>query len=67
MDGVAKELEEAARTDGASSLPSLARIVLPLTGPGVAVVVHSTPVIPLYVLISRRLGAGFAPGGAVKG
>ncbi|ALV52269.1 hypothetical protein ASR50_24585 [Streptomyces sp. 4F] len=33
MDGVAKELEEAARTDGASSLPSLARIVLPLTGP----------------------------------
>nr|WP_286199446.1 hypothetical protein [Actinospica acidiphila] len=41
--------------------------MLPLTGPGVAVVVHSTPVIPLYVLISRRLGAGFAPGGAVKG
>lgn len=33
MDGVAKELEEAVRTDGASSLPSLARIVLPLTGP----------------------------------
>ena len=118
MDGVPKELEEAAWTDGASSLQSLARIVLPLMGPGVAVVtvfsfvmmwgnffvpfmlllspdlmpasvsindffgnrgmvaygqlaafsiVYSTPVILLYVLISRRLGAGFALGGAVKG
>jgi multiple sugar transport system permease protein len=38
MDGVPKELEEAAWTDGASSLQSLARIVLPLMGPGVAVV-----------------------------
>ncbi|WP_406197095.1 carbohydrate ABC transporter permease [Streptomyces sp. NBC_01017] len=38
MDGVPKELEEAAWTDGASSLQSLARVVLPLMGPGVAVV-----------------------------
>ncbi|MBK3580328.1 carbohydrate ABC transporter permease, partial [Streptomyces sp. MBT65] len=38
MDGVPKELEEAAWTDGASSLQSLMRIVLPLMGPGVAVV-----------------------------
>ncbi len=30
-------------------------------------IVYSTPVILLYVLISRRLGAGFALGGAVKG
>ncbi|CAL9532806.1 Diacetylchitobiose uptake system permease protein DasC [Streptomyces sp. enrichment culture] len=118
MDGVPKELEEAAWTDGASPLQSLTRIVLPLMGPGVAVVtvfsfvmmwgnffvpfmllltpdrmpasvsineffgnrgmvaygqlaafsvVYSTPVILLYVLISRRLGGGFALGGAVKG
>ncbi|MFC8246591.1 carbohydrate ABC transporter permease [Streptomyces chartreusis] len=118
MDGVPKELEEAAWTDGASPLQSLVRIVLPLMGPGVAVVtvfsfvmmwgnffvpfmllltpdqmpasvsindffgnrgmvaygqlaafsiVYSTPVILLYVLISRRLGSGFALGGAVKG
>ncbi|WP_428935410.1 carbohydrate ABC transporter permease [Streptomyces sp. ACT015] len=118
MDGVPKELEEAAWTDGASSLQSLARIVLPLMGPGVSVVtvfsfvmmwgnffvpfmllltpdqmpasvsineffgnrgmvaygqlaafsvVYSTPVILLYLLISRRLGGGFALGGAVKG
>ncbi|WP_433452611.1 carbohydrate ABC transporter permease [Streptomyces sp. CA-142005] len=38
MDGVPKELEEAAWTDGASSLQSLVRIVLPLMGPGLAVV-----------------------------
>jgi multiple sugar transport system permease protein len=118
MDGVPKELEEAAWTDGASSMQSLARIVLPLMGPGVGVVtvfcfvmmwgnffvpfmllltpdrmpasvsineffgnrgmvaygqlaafsvVYSTPVILLYVLIARRLGGGFALGGAVKG
>ncbi|MDT0434760.1 MULTISPECIES: carbohydrate ABC transporter permease [Streptomyces] len=118
MDGVPKELEEAAWTDGASTLQSLARIVLPLMGPGVSVVtvfsfvmmwgnffvpfmllltpdqmpasvsineffgnrgmvaygqlaafsvVYSTPVILLYLLISRRLGGGFALGGAVKG
>ncbi|MEV5664545.1 carbohydrate ABC transporter permease [Streptomyces flaveolus] len=118
MDGVPKELEEAAWTDGASPFQSLLRIVLPLMGPGVAVVtvfsfvmmwgnffvpfmllltpdqmpasvsindffgnrgmvaygqlaafsiVYSTPVILLYVLISRRLGGGFALGGAVKG
>ena len=30
-------------------------------------VVYSTPVILLYVLIARRLGSGFALGGAVKG
>jgi multiple sugar transport system permease protein len=118
MDGVPKELEEAAWTDGASSLQSLARIVLPLMGPGVSVVtvfsfvmmwgnffvpfmllltpdqmpasvsindffgnrgmvaygqlaafsvIYSTPVILLYVLVARRLGGGFALGGAVKG
>ncbi|WP_369193649.1 carbohydrate ABC transporter permease [Streptomyces djakartensis] len=118
MDGVPKELEEAAWTDGASALQSLLRVVLPLMGPGVAVVtvfsfvmmwgnffvpfmllltpdqmpasvsindffgnrgmvaygqlaafsiVYSTPVILLYVLIARRLGGGFALGGAVKG
>ncbi|MGI5458078.1 carbohydrate ABC transporter permease [Streptomyces sp. CA-249302] len=118
MDGVPKELEEAAWTDGANSLQSLIRIVLPLMGPGVAVVtvfsfvlmwgnffvpfmllltpdqmpasvsineffgnrgmvaygqlaafsiVYSTPVILLYLLIARRLGGGFALGGAVKG
>ncbi|WAZ24192.1 carbohydrate ABC transporter permease [Streptomyces cinnabarinus] len=38
MDGVPKELEEAAWTDGASPFQSLLRIVLPLMGPGVAVV-----------------------------
>ncbi|MDQ1036064.1 multiple sugar transport system permease protein [Streptomyces sp. V3I8] len=118
MDGVPKELEEAAWTDGASSLQSLLRIVLPLMGPGIAVVtvfsfvamwgnffvpfmlllspdqmpasvsindffgnrgtvvygqlaafsiIYSTPVILLYVLVARRLGGGFALGGAVKG
>ncbi|MCX3291976.1 carbohydrate ABC transporter permease [Streptomyces sp. NEAU-H22] len=118
MDGVPKELEEAAWTDGASVFQSLIRIVLPLMGAGVSVVtvfsfvmmwgnffvpfmllltpdqmpasvsindffgnrgmvaygqlaafsiVYSTPVILLYVLIARRLGGGFALGGAVKG
>ncbi|WP_327343497.1 carbohydrate ABC transporter permease [Streptomyces europaeiscabiei] len=118
MDGVPKELEEAAWTDGASSLQSLVRVVLPLMGPGVAVVtvfsfvmmwgnffvpfmllltpeqmpaavsineffgnrgtviygqlaafsvIYSTPVILLYVGVARRLGGGFALGGAVKG
>ncbi|GGN77063.1 sugar ABC transporter permease [Streptomyces albiflavescens] len=118
MDGVPKELEEAAWTDGASSFQSLVRIVLPLMGPGVAVVtvfsfvmmwgnffvpfmllltpdqmpasvsineffgnrgmvvygqlaafsvIYSTPVLVLYVLVARKLGGGFALGGAVKG
>ncbi|MFI6879744.1 carbohydrate ABC transporter permease [Streptomyces sp. NPDC050400] len=118
MDGVPKELEEAAWTDGANTFQSLVRIVLPLMGPGVAVVtvfcfammwgnffvpfmlllspdqmpasvsindffgnrgtvvygqlaafsiIYSTPVILLYVLVSRRFGGGFALGGAVKG
>ncbi|MER6536956.1 carbohydrate ABC transporter permease [Streptomyces sp. 900105755] len=118
MDGVPKELEEAAWTDGANPLQSLVRIVLPLMGPGLAVVtvfafvmmwgnffvpfmlllspdqmpasvsindffgnrgmvaygqlaafsvIYSTPVILLYVLVARRLGGGFALGGAVKG
>lgn len=118
MDGVPRELEEAAWTDGASPLQSLLRIALPLMGPGVAVVtvfsfvmmwgnffvpfmllltpdqmpaavsineffgnrgmvaygqlaafsvIYSTPVILLYVLVARRLGGGFALGGAVKG
>jgi multiple sugar transport system permease protein len=30
-------------------------------------VIYSTPVILLYVLVARRLGGGFALGGAVKG
>jgi len=38
MDGVPVSLEEAAWTDGASSLQALARIVLPLMGPGIVVV-----------------------------
>ncbi|NSC23979.1 carbohydrate ABC transporter permease [Streptomyces albus subsp. chlorinus] len=118
MDSVPTVLEEAAWTDGASWWQTLLRVVLPLTGPGVAVVaiysfvmmwgnffvpfmlllspeqmpasvsiftffgnygavvygqlaafsvLYSTPVILLYVLISRRLGGGFALGGAVKG
>ncbi|WP_030749339.1 carbohydrate ABC transporter permease [Streptomyces sp. NRRL F-5135] len=118
MDGVPTVLEEAARTDGASGLQTLTRVVLPLMGPGLAVVtiytfiqlwgnffvpfmllltpeqlpasvsvftffgnygsviygqlaafsiLYSAPVLVLYVLISRRLGGGFALGGAVKG
>ncbi|MET9663985.1 carbohydrate ABC transporter permease [Streptomyces sp. NPDC006475] len=118
MDGVPMVLEEAAWTDGASSLQTLSRVVLPLMGPGLTVVtiytfiqlwgnffvpfmliltpdqmpasvsiftffgnygsviygqlaafsiLYSAPVLVLYVLISRRLGGGFALGGAVKG
>ncbi|WP_413807104.1 carbohydrate ABC transporter permease [Streptomyces sp. OE57] len=118
MDGVPVILEEAAWTDGASWLQSLIRVILPLMGPGITVVMiysfimmwgnffvpfmlllspeqlpasvsiftffgnygqvvygqlaafsilYSTPVLLLYVLISRRLGGGFALGGAVKG
>ncbi|BDM72164.1 sugar ABC transporter permease [Streptomyces nigrescens] len=118
MDGVPRALEEAAWTDGASWWQTLLRVILPLMGPGLAVVaiytfimmwgnffvpfmlllspeqlpasvsifnffgnygaiafgelaafslLYSTPVVLLYVLISRRLGGGFALGGAVKG
>ncbi|MFE3117027.1 carbohydrate ABC transporter permease [Streptomyces niveus] len=118
MDGVPTVLEEAAWTDGASMIQTLTRIVLPLMGPGMTVVMiytfiqlwgnffvpfmlllspdqlpasvsiftffgnhgsviygqlaafsilYSTPVLLLYILISRRLGGGFALGGAVKG
>ncbi|UTO67970.1 carbohydrate ABC transporter permease [Streptomyces rapamycinicus NRRL 5491] len=118
MDGVPVILEEAAWTDGASWLQGLIRVILPLMGPGITVVMiysfimmwgnffvpfmlllspeqlpasvsiftffgnygqvvygqlaafsilYSTPVLLLYVLISRRLGGGFALGGAVKG
>ncbi|MEU8870885.1 carbohydrate ABC transporter permease [Streptomyces javensis] len=118
MDGVPVILEEAAWTDGASWPQSLIRVILPLMGPGITVVMiysfimmwgnffipfmlllspeqlpasvsiftffgnhgqvvygqlaafsilYSTPVLLLYVLISRRLGGGFALGGAVKG
>ncbi|USA05152.1 carbohydrate ABC transporter permease [Streptomyces lydicamycinicus] len=118
MDGVPKVLEEAAWTDGASWPQTLLRVILPLMGPGVAVVaiytfimmwgnffvpfmlllspeqlpasvsiftffgnygaiafgelaafsiLYSTPVVVLYILISGRLGGGFALGGAVKG
>lgn len=38
MDGVPVVLEEAAWTDGANWLQSLVRVILPLMGPGVAVV-----------------------------
>lgn len=38
MDGVPRTLEEAAWTDGAGWLQTLTRVVLPLMGPGVAVV-----------------------------
>ncbi|MGW7517583.1 carbohydrate ABC transporter permease [Streptomyces sp. NPDC054796] len=118
MDGVPVVLEEAAWTDGASWFQSLTRVILPLMGPGIAVVtvysfimmwgnffvpfmlilspeqlpasvsiftffgnygaiafgelaafslLYSTPVVLLYILISRRLGGGFTLGGAVKG
>jgi multiple sugar transport system permease protein len=118
MDGVPRELEEAAWTDGASPMQALVRIVLPLMGPGVVVVtvfsfvamwgnffvpfmlllspdqmpasvsifsffgntgtviygqlaafsvLYSSPAVLLYLLIARRLGGGFALGGAVKG
>ncbi|WBB62959.1 carbohydrate ABC transporter permease [Streptomyces sp. WMMC500] len=118
MDGVPKVLEEAAWTDGASSMQALVRVILPLMGPGVVVVtvfsfimmwgnffvpfmlllspdqmpasvsifelfgnmgsvvygelaafsiIYSAPAVLLYVLIARRLGGGFALGGAVKG
>ncbi|MFI6686915.1 carbohydrate ABC transporter permease [Streptomyces sp. NPDC050485] len=118
MDGVPLALEEAAWTDGASMPQTLVRVVLPLMGPGVAVVtiytfimlwgnffvpfmlllspdqlpasvsiftffgnhgsvvygqlaafsiLYSAPVLVLYILIARRLGGGFALGGAVKG
>ncbi|WJY40756.1 carbohydrate ABC transporter permease [Streptomyces sp. P9-2B-2] len=118
MDGVPKVLEEAAWTDGASWPQTLLRVILPLMGPGVAVVaiytfimmwgnffvpfmlllspeqlpasvsiftffgnygaiafgelaafsiLYSTPVVVLYIVISGRLGGGFALGGAVKG
>jgi len=118
MDGVPKVLEEAAWTDGASWPQTLLRVILPLMGPGVAVVaiytfimmwgnffvpfmlllspeqlpasvsiftffgnygaiafgelaafsiLYSTPVVVLYILVSGRLGGGFALGGAVKG
>jgi multiple sugar transport system permease protein len=118
MDGVPIVLEEAARTDGASNLQTLTRVVLPLMGPGMTVVtiytfiqlwgnffvpfmllltpdqlpasvsiftffgnygsviygqlaafsiLYSAPVLVLYLLISRRLGGGFALSGAVKG
>lgn len=118
MDGVPVVLEEAAWTDGASSLQTLTRVVLPLMGPGLTVVtiytfiqlwgnffvpfmlilspeqlpasvsiftffgnygsviygqlaafsiLYSAPVLLLYILIARRLGGGFALGGAVKG
>jgi multiple sugar transport system permease protein len=118
MDGIPKVLEEAAWTDGAGWVQTLLRVILPLMGPGVAVVmiysfvimwgnffvpflllltpdqlpasvtvftffgnygsvvygqlaafslIYSTPVLVLYLLISRRLGGGFALGGAVKG
>ncbi|GLF94734.1 carbohydrate ABC transporter permease [Streptomyces yaizuensis] len=118
MDAVPRALEEAAWTDGASGFQTLARVVLPLMGPGLVVVtiytfiqlwgnffvpfmliltpdrlpasvsvftffgnygsvvygqlaafsiLYSVPVLLLYVLIARRLGGGFALGGAVKG
>lgn len=118
IDGVPLSLEEAAQTDGASSLQRLRHVVLPLTLPGLTVVaiitfistwgnffvpftllldpgkqpasvdifsffgehgaiaygqlaaysiVYTTPVIGLYLLASKTLGAGFALTGAIKG
>ncbi|MFJ4922747.1 carbohydrate ABC transporter permease [Streptomyces sp. NPDC088725] len=118
MDGVPTVLEEAAWMDGASNFQALTRVVLPLMGPGLSVVMiytfihlwgnffvpfmlllspdqlpasvsifsffgnygsvvygqlaafsilYSAPVLILYIFISRRLGGGFALGGAVKG
>src|SRR5690606_2039781 len=118
MDGVPKVLEEAAWTDGASSLQTLGRVVLPLMRPGLVVVtvfsfvvmwgnffvpfmllfdpakmpasgsifplcgkagsviygqvaafaiLSPAPAVLLYVLGARRMGGGFAMGGAVKG
>jgi multiple sugar transport system permease protein len=118
MDGVPVALEEAAWTDGASWFQALTKVILPLMGPGFAVVtvysfiqmwgnffvpfmllitpeqlpasvsiftffgnlgsiafgelaafsiLYSTPVLLLYILISKRLGGGFTLGGAVKG
>ncbi|GAA4427823.1 carbohydrate ABC transporter permease [Georgenia halophila] len=118
MDGVPKELEESAWTEGASTMRALWSIVLPLMRPGTAVVtiftfvtmwgnffvpfmlllspdklpaavtlytfssqygqvaygqlaafsiLYSMPVVVLYLLMGRRLGAGFAMAGGVKG
>jgi multiple sugar transport system permease protein len=118
MDGVPVSLEEAAWTDGASSMQALRYIVLPLMWPGLAVVtiftfigmwgnffvpfvlllspeklpasvsiftffgqygevaygqlaayslIYAMPVVLLYLVLSRKLGAGFTLGGAVKG
>ncbi len=38
FDAIPKELEEAARIDGASMLTTLHRIILPISGPGIAAV-----------------------------
>jgi multiple sugar transport system permease protein len=119
MDAVPIELEEVAWTDGATSMQTLRRIVLPLMWPGVTVVtiftfigmwgnffvpfillidpnqlpasvsiftffdpqhggvqygqlaafsiLYCVPVAVLYLVMSRRLGGGFALGGALKG
>ncbi|UFU04663.1 carbohydrate ABC transporter permease [Ruania suaedae] len=118
MDGVPKELEESAWTEGATMMQTLRKIVLPLMRPGTAVVtiftfvqmwgnffvpfmlllspeklpaavslytfssqygqvaygqlaafsiLYSLPVVVLYLLLGRRLGAGFAMAGGVKG
>ncbi len=59
MDGVPIELEEAAWTDGASPMRGLVRVVLPLMGPGLAVVAIYTFIglwgnffIPFILLLS---------------
>ena len=46
--------------------PDVAYVLVPDTLAAFSIV-YSTPVVLLYVLISRRLGGGFALGGAVKG
>lgn len=67
MDGVPRVLEEAAWTDGASMPQTLWRVVLPLMGPGVAVVTIYTFImlwgnffVPFMLLLSpdRLLGLG---------
>jgi multiple sugar transport system permease protein len=117
-DGVPRDMEESAWTEGASMVRTLWSVVLPLVRPGMAVVTiftfvgmwgnffvpfmlllspeqlpaavalytfssqygqvaygqlaafsifYSAPVVLLYLLLGRRLGAGFTAAGGIKG